>query len=347
MNAKPDIRAMTVEQLAAQLQPEWPAWRARQVVDWLQKGADFRQMSNLPAALRQQLAERYSLAGVTVEKKYVSAADGTVKYGFLLADGERIESVLMQYRHGWSQCISTQAGCRMGCAFCATGRDGWRRNLTAGEMLSEIETAQADHGVRVSSVVLMGMGEPLDNYDHVVAFLDRLAEPGGVQIGMRHISLSTCGLVDRIEQLMQRRYQLTLSVSLHAPNNAIRDRLMPVNRKWPVETLLTACRAYAEETGRRISFEYAMVDGVNDTDACAAELAARLCGMLCHVNLIPINTVEGTPWRASSRQRIAAFTKVLESKGIVTTVRRTLGADIEASCGQLRRRLQAEKRESQ
>ena len=339
---KPDIRALDAAQLADALH-SWPAFRARQVADWLQKGTPFAQMSNLPVDLRAYLEEHFSLPGVTVESKLVSALDGTVKYGFRLPDGERIESVLMSYHHGWSQCLSTQAGCRMGCAFCATGKDGWRRHLTAGEMLSEIETAQADHGVRVSSVVLMGMGEPLDNYDNVVTFLDRLAAPGGVQIGMRHVSLSTCGLVDRIEQLMQRNYQLTLSVSLHAPNDEIRDRLMPINRKWPVEPLLRACREYARVTGRRISFEYAMIDGVNDSDACAAELAARLHGMLCHVNLIPINSVPGMPWRASSRARIAAFMRVLESRGIVVTVRRTLGADIEASCGQLRRRLQQTK----
>lgn len=345
MTDKTDIRALSAQQLTQQLQAlEWPAWRARQVTDWLEKGvASFDKMNNIPVTLRQQLAQRYCLAGVTVESKMVSALDGTVKYGFRLSDGEQIESVLMHYRHGWSQCISTQAGCRMGCAFCATGKDGWRRQLTPGEMLSEIETAQADHGVRVSSLVLMGMGEPLDNYPNVITFLDRLAQPGGVQIGMRHISLSTCGLVDRIYQLMQHRYQLTLSVSLHAPNNEIRDRLMPINRKWPVEQLLECCKEYAAVTGRRISFEYAMIDGINDSDTCAHQLADRLHGMLCHVNLIPINTVEGTPWRASSRARIAAFCKILESRGIVVTVRRTLGADIQASCGQLRRRLQATK----
>ena len=348
MTGKQDIRALSHQQLTERLQAmQWPAWRARQVIDWLQKGVhSFDQMSNLPAALREQLQQNYILPCVDIISKQVSALDGTVKYGFALHDGEQIESVLMKYHHGWSQCISTQAGCRMGCAFCATGKDGFRRHLTAGEMISEIETAQQDHGIRVSSLVLMGMGEPLDNYDNVIALLEWLSQEGGVQIGMRHISLSTCGLVDKIEQLMQHQYQLTLSISLHAPNDEIRDRLMPINRKWPVQRLLQCCREYAKVTSRRISFEYAMIDGINDTDACAVQLAQQLRGMLCHVNLIPINTVQGTPWRASSRARINAFSKILQDRGITVTVRRTLGADIEASCGQLRRRLQQAKEET-
>ena len=244
----------------------------------------------------------------------------------------------MEYKHGWSQCLSTQVGCRMGCSFCATGMGGFVRNLLPSEMLAQIEQAQTDNGIRVSSVVLMGMGEPLDNYDNVLRFLKMLAEDGGVHIGMRHVSLSTCGLVDKIYQLMEEKLQLTLSISLHAPNDDIRSRLMPVNHRWPVEELLKACRAYIQATSRRISFEYAMIQGVNDSDACAHELADRLKGMLCHVNLIPANEVAGKSHRRSSQARLRAFCGVLEKRGVNVTVRRTLGADISASCGQLRRR---------
>ena len=272
-----------------------------------------------------------------MKKRLVSAVDDTVKYLYALPDGETVESVLMSYHHGWSQCLSTQVGCRMGCSFCATGMGGFVRNLLPSEMISQIEVAQADRQIRVSSIVLMGMGEPLDNFDHVTRFLEMLGEPGAVSIGMRHVSLSTCGLVDGIYRLMERKWQLTLSVSLHAPNNEIRSRLMPVNHKWPVEELLQACRDYIAATGRRISFEYAMVRGVNDSDACAEELAGRLNGMLCHVNLIPANEVEGKSHRRSSRERLKAFVAVLERRGIPATVRRTLGSDINASCGQLRR----------
>ena len=300
-------------------------------------GADFEQMTNLPQALRAQLAAHYSIAHVEIRRRLVSQIDGTVKYLYAMPDGETVESVLMQYKHGWSQCLSTQAGCRMGCAFCATGMGGLHRNLTASEMLSQIEVAQQDRDVRVSSLVLMGMGEPLDNFDEVVRFLQLLSEEGGVHIGMRHISLSTCGLVDKIYQLMEYRFPLTLSISLHAPNNELRSQLMPVNRRWPVEELLKACRTYIDTVGRRISFEYAMMDGVNDSDACARELVSRLKGMLCHVNLIPANAVEGKVHHRSSAARLAAFQGIIEQSGIPVTVRRTLGADINASCGQLRR----------
>lgn len=298
---------------------------------------DFRQMSNLPLALREQLAAAYTVPGVTIVRKLTSAIDGTVKYLFALDDGETVESVLMQYKHGWSQCLSTQVGCKMGCTFCATGMGGFIRNLSAAEILAQIEAAQRDTGVRVSSIVLMGMGEPLDNYEQVVRFIRMLGDEGGVHIGMRHISLSTCGLVPGIRRLMQEQLPITLSISLHAPNDAIRSRTMPVNRRWPIAELLDACRAYIEATGRRISFEYAMIDGVNDSDACAEELADRLHGMLCHVNLIPVNAVAGKPQRRSSRLRIEAFMAVLQRRGINVTVRRTLGSDINASCGQLRR----------
>lgn len=334
-----DLRSLTVEELTAQLKERgYPSFRARQIRQWLDRGVtDFNEMSNLPQTLREELAAIYTVPGCTIVRKLVSAIDGTIKYLYRLDDGETVESVLMQYKHGWSQCISTQVGCRMGCTFCATGMGGLVRNLSAAEMLSQIETAQKDAGVRVSSVVLMGMGEPLDNYDQVVRFLRHLMEEGGVHIGMRHISLSTCGLVPGIRRLMKEQIPLTLSISLHAPNDAIRSVTMPVNRRWPIEELLQACREYIEATGRRVSFEYAMIDGVNDSNACAEELAERLQGMLCHVNLIPVNAVAGKSQKRSTRLRIQSFMDVLQKRGINVTVRRTLGADINASCGQLRR----------
>ncbi len=337
-----DIKSLTSEELTAQMKEHGlPAFRAKQIRSWLNNGVtSFDEMTNLPLSLRQTLAQTYTIPHVTVLKKWVSRIDGTVKYLFSLPDGETVESVLMHYHHGWSQCVSTQVGCRMGCTFCATGQGGLVRQMLPSEILSQIEVAQADHGIRVSSVVLMGMGEPLDNYDNVMRFLEMVNEEGGVCIGMRHISLSTCGLVDRMEQLMERNLQLTLSVSLHAPNDELRRRLMPIAKRWSVDELLDCCRRYAAHTGRRISFEYAMVDGVTDTDDCAIELAKKLKGMLCHVNLIPVNPVDGTPYRRSMASRLEAFVRILEKQGITATVRRTLGADIEASCGQLRRKEQ-------
>lgn len=334
-----DIKSLTKEQLREQIQLlGFPAFRAAQIGSWLDGGCtSFDAMTNLPLSLREQLKAQFVIPGVTILRRLESQQDETVKYLFGLSDGESVESVLMSYHHGWSQCLSTQVGCRMGCAFCATGMGGLSRNLLPAEMMAQIEAAQRDRGVRVSSVVLMGMGEPLDNYDNVLRFLRMLSEPGGIHIGMRHISLSTCGLVKEIYRLMEEKLQLTLSVSLHAPNNEIRSRLMPINRRYPIEELLTACREYIRVTGRRISFEYAMIDGVNDSDACAEELASRLKGMLCHVNLIPANEVSGKEHRRSSQQRLKQFSNILEKKGITVTVRRTLGADISASCGQLRR----------
>ncbi len=334
-----DLRSLSMDELTEQLVARgFPAFRAKQIRQWLDRGVtDFEQMTNIPKDLRAQLSEVYTVPTVRILRKLVSEIDGTVKYLFGLDDGETVESVLMQYKHGWSQCLSTQVGCRMGCTFCATGMGGLVRNLNAAEMMAQIEAAQQDTGVRVSSIVLMGMGEPLDNYEQVLRFLRMLGEEGGVHIGMRHISLSTCGLVPGIYRLMEEQIPLTLSISLHAPNDEIRSRSMPVNKRWPIEELLSACRDYIKATGRRISFEYAMIDGLNDSDACAEELASRLRGMLCHVNLIPVNAVEGKQQQRSSRERIRSFVAVLEKRGINVTVRRTLGADINASCGQLRR----------
>ena len=319
-----------------------PKYRAAQVYRWLhQRGVtSCDEMTDLSKDLRAALPETCEIRGTEIALRRVSKLDGTVKYLFSLIDGETVESVLMQYHHGYSICISTQVGCKMGCTFCATGKSGFSRNLTPSEMLSEIQTAQRDAGVRISNVVLMGMGEPLDNYQNVLRFLELVSSENGLNIGMRHISLSTCGLVNRIYDLADKKLQLTLSVSLHAPNDEIRSRTMPVNRKWNVEELLKACRYYSDVTGRRISFEYAMISGVNDSDACAAELASRLRGIISHVNLIPVNDVTGTGYRKSGEDRLRKFSAILEKRGITATVRRTLGSDIEASCGQLRRRNQ-------
>ena len=334
-------RAELTDHLLAQGMPKF---RADQIYDWLQaKGAEsFDEMTSINKQMRVSLSQNYYIYGVTMEKKYVSTYDGTIKYLFRLHDGEYIESVVMQYHHGYTICISTQAGCRMGCKFCATGMGGLARNLRPAEMLSQVTTAQRDNGIRISNIVLMGMGEPLDNFDNVMRFLALVSDTDGVGIGMRHISLSTCGLVDQIERLMEMKPQFTLSVSLHSPNDALRGEIMPVNRKWPVDVLLDACRRYAEATHRRISFEYSLIKDKNDTDACARELAHKLKGMLCHVNLIPVNTVKGNGFERSSPRQIQAFIRILEAQGITATVRRTLGADINASCGQLRRKMKEE-----
>ena len=329
---------MTAAEIAAALEKQGlPAFRARQIYQWLAKGADsFEEMTNLPASLRETLSRQYAVSGVTVRRKLVSRIDGTVKYLFALSDGHCVEAVVMHYHHGHTMCLSTQVGCRMGCSFCATGMQGLTRNLTAGEMLSQITAAQKDLGLRISNVVLMGMGEPLDNYDQTLRFLELVTDREHLNIGARHISLSTCGLVDQINKLARERFQITLSVSLHAPNDAIRDCLMPVNRRWKTAELLAACKAYTQATGRRISFEYILIDGVNDTPAHAAELADRLKGMLCHVNLIPANPVPGKTHAGACRKTAEAFQKQLCDRGVNATIRRTLGSDINASCGQLR-----------
>ena len=335
-----DIGSMTIEELEAVLCGLGePKYRAGQVFDWIQRSGvtDYDQMTNIPKELRLKLYQKYDIFACTIEKKLISEYDNTVKYLFKLHDGSFIESVLMAYKYGYTLCVSTQVGCNMGCAFCASTLGGKERDLTAGEILGQIHAAQHDRGVRVSHVVLMGMGEPLDNFENVMRFLDLVASPRGLNIGMRNISLSTCGIVPRMDELAQRKLQLTLSVSLHAPNDAIRSRLMPVNRRWPVDAVLDACRRYIRLTGRRISFEYAMIRGVNDSDDCARELAARLKGMLCHVNLIPVNAVRERQFVRSDRSRLERFIRILEQRGINVTVRRSLGSDINASCGQLRR----------
>ncbi len=335
---KRDIKSLTLPELTGELQAlGLPRFRGEQVFRWLhQRGAvAFAEMTDLSKDLRSRLEEQYEIAWARPEIKRVSR-DGTVKYLFVLNDGESVESVLMEYHHGNSICISTQVGCKMGCTFCATGQGGFSRDLTPSEILSQIQSAEADSGKQVSNVVLMGMGEPLDNYENVLRFLELVSDPRGRNIGMRHISLSTCGLVDKIYDLADRRLQLTLSVSLHAPNDVIRQKTMPVARRWSMEELLRACKYYSDVTRRRISFEYAMIRGVNDSDACAAELAHRLGGILAHVNLIPVNDVTGTGYEKPGIDRQKRFVSILADHGITATVRRTLGSDIEASCGQLR-----------
>ena len=342
---KIDIKSLELEELTEQLvQMGLPKFRGGQVYSWLhEKRVDsFEQMSNLSAALRQQLAQRYYINSLTIVKKLVSKIDGTQKYLLRLADNNCVEAVLMKYKYGNSVCISTQVGCRMGCKFCASTLAGLVRSLRPSEMLDEIYTLTCDSGQRVSNVVLMGIGEPLDNFDNVMRFLDLVNSPDGMNISMRHISLSTCGLVPKIDELAQRKLQLTLSVSLHAPNDAVRNTIMPVNKAYPSQQLLDACRRYYAATNRRISFEYAMIQGVNDSQEDAKELLRRLKGLPAHFNLIPLNHVEESPLKPSTRGAVAAFQKTLEDGGITATVRRTLGGDIDASCGQLRRKYNKE-----
>ena len=335
---------MTLEEITDTLRDMGePAFRGKQVFNWLHKGAvSFDEMSNLSKALREKLSETCFITAPKVARKQVSQQDGTIKYLWELGDGNCIESVLMRYHHGNTVCISSQVGCRMGCAFCASTIAGKVRDLTPSEMLDQVLFTQLDSGLPVSNIVLMGIGEPLDNYDTVLRFLQLVNSPEGMNIGMRHISLSTCGLVDKIDSLAQEDLQLTLSVSLHAPTDEIRSGIMPINRRYNVETLLAACKRYFERTGRRISFEYAMIRGLNDTPEMADILIKKLRGIAAHVNLIPLNEVAESPLKPSYPDVVRAFQQRLEAHGIPATVRRTLGGDINASCGQLRRKYETE-----
>ena len=315
-----------------------PKFRAKQIFKWLHQKlvTEFSQMTDQPKALLAQLEEQCTIAAPVIRRRQQSR-DGTVKYLLQLADGNCIETVLMRYKYGNTVCVSTQVGCAMGCRFCASTQAGRVRDLTAGEIAAEIYTAQKDTGERVSHIVLMGIGEPLHNFNNVMDFLEIISCPEGVNIGMRNISLSTCGLVPKIDLLAEKKLQLTLSVSLHAPNNEIRSGMMPVNDAYPVEVLMPAVRRYQETTGRRVSFEYSMVRGVNDSDACAKQLADLIRGMGAHVNLIPINPVDGSPYSATDAANVQRFRQKLESLGVNATVRRRLGSEISAACGQLRR----------
>ncbi len=336
---KKDIKSMTLAELQEEMKSlGHPKFRAKQIFDWLQGrcASSFDEMTDLSKQLRMDLDKCYYIAGCEIEDRFQSKLDETVKYLFRLHDGECIESVLMKYEHGWSICISSQVGCRMGCKFCASTIGGLVRSLTASEMLSQIMAAQKDMGIRISNVVMMGIGEPFDNYDNVVRFLELVGDENGLNIGMRHISLSTCGRVDGIRKFMELDSQITLSISLHAPNDRIRNTMMPINKKWNVEQLISACRDYFGRTGRRISFEYAMIKGVNDSRECADQLIDLLVDMICHINLIPVNEVRENDYQRS--ERVHDFCNYLNRCGMNATVRRTLGSDISASCGQLRQK---------
>lgn len=336
--AKIDLKSKTIPEIEAFLaELGEPKFRAKQIFVWMHKGVEsFDEMTNLSKALREKLNELCTLTVPRVERKQVSKLDGTIKYLWMLEDGNCVETVLMRYKHGNTVCVSSEIGCAMGCAFCASTIGGLVRRLTAAEILSQVIFTQKDSGLPISNIVLMGIGEPLDNFDNVMRFLELVNHPDGMNIGMRHISLSTCGLVDKIDKLAELQLQLTLSVSLHAPDDATRSQIMPVNRAVGVERLFDCCRRYFETTGRRISYEYAMIDGVNDSDAQADLLARHLKGTPGHVNLIPLNDVRESKLKPS--KRVSSFQKRLEGYGITVTVRRKLGGDIDASCGQLRRK---------
>ena len=344
---KEDVKSLTLEELGERLRSLGePGFRAKQIFKWLHGGAErFDEMTNLPAALRERLDEQFYINVPRIARKQVSKLDGTIKYLWKLADGNCVESVLMQYHHGCSICLSSEVGCAMGCKFCASTIGGLVRRLAPSEMLDQILFAEKDSGMTISNVVLMGIGEPLDNFDNVLKFLKILNHPEGRNIGMRHVSLSTCGLVPKILELAERRLQLTLSVSLHSPDDESRSAIMPVNKVYPVDVLLDACRTYFNLTGRRVSFEYTMIDGVSDHEVQARLLAEKLGGMSAHVNLIPLNAVSETGLRASTREAVRRFQTILEEHGVTATVRRTLGSDIDASCGQLRRAYEGAKEE--
>ncbi len=335
---KIDIKSMYLDELQElMVSLKEPKFRAGQIFKWLQSGvSDFDEMTDIPSKLRVTLQEGYYIVTAKVKKRLESSIDDTVKYLYEMYDGELVESVVMKYNHGYSICISTQVGCRMGCSFCASGLQGLKRSLSASEMLAQITTAERDLNIRISNVVLMGMGEPMDNLQNVIRFLRLVSHEKGLNIGLRHISVSTSGVVTGIYRLAEENFPITLSVSLHAPNDKIRDSMMPVNKKWNVATLIKACKDYVKVTGRRISFEYAVVSGVNDSDENAKELAKLLKGMLCHVNIIPVNPVKENSYIKPDRRKIEHFCKLLNDLGINTTIRRTLGQDIAASCGQLR-----------
>lgn len=340
-----DIKSMTLPELQnAILELGLPKFRAAQIYSWIheRQAESFDEMTNLSKDLRASLGATFTLYNCKILQKFESRLDGTIKYLFQLNDGETVESVLMKYKYGYSICVSSQVGCAMKCRFCASTIDGCVRNLRPSEILSQVYAAMRDTGVRISHLVMMGMGEPLQNYENTLRFLELITSDKGINMSARHISISTCGIVPRIYDLVKTNPQFTLSVSLHAPNDEIRSQIMPVNQKWSVDELLKACRYYVNTTSRRISFEYAMMSGINDSDDCARELARKLKGMLCHINLIPANEVRENDYVRSSNQRLQAFARILEENGITTTVRRTLGSDIDASCGQLRRKQKKE-----
>lgn len=313
-------------------------FRAKQIFQWIGRGVrDVDEMTDLSRSLREQLKLSSHIGSLTIKKKLVSKIDGTAKYLFELPDGNIIESVLMRYRHGLTVCISSQVGCKMGCKFCASTQAGYKRDLTAGEMLDQVMSISSDSGERIGNVVIMGIGEPFDNYENVMKFLRLIHNPEGMNMGYRHLTVSTCGLVPEILKFAGENIPVNLSISLHAPDDKLREALMPVGRKYSIDKLIEACKIYTEATKRRLTFEYAMISGVNDALENAEKLASMLKGMLCHVNLIPANPVAGSGFDQSGRKRMEEFEGILEKNGIETTVRRELGSDINAACGQLRR----------
>ncbi len=340
--AKKDIVSLLPDELEGEISALGEQkYRAAQIFNWLSRGVrSFDEMNNLPRALKAKLKERYFLYEPKVISRQVSAIDGTIKYLWELRDGNAVETVWMGYRHGNTVCVSSQVGCRQGCAFCASTIGGLVRNLEPSEILDEVLFTEKDSGKKISNIVLMGIGEPLDNYDNVIRFLRLVNQPAGMNIGMRHISLSTCGLIERFDDLATENLQLTLSVSLHATDDETRSIIMPSNRGRGVAKLIDACRQYYETTGRRISFEYAMINGVNDSPVQARQLAAHARAVSAHVNLIPLNHVEERPFQPSSPDHIKAFIDILENAGVNVTIRRRLGSDVDASCGQLRRKMQ-------
>lgn len=335
-----DINSLTYEQLNNVISKlGQPKFRAKQIFTWLHKNGvtSFDEMTNVSKALREKLCENYYISTCEIEDKYVSKIDDTVKYLFKLNDGEYIESVIMKYKYGYTICVSSQVGCKMGCTFCASTLAGFKRNLTSGEIEAQLHSAQKDLNIKISHIVLMGIGEPLDNFDNVINFLYNVNDENGLNTSMRNITISTCGVVPRIYDLMKLNLQLTLTISLHAPNDEIRSNTMPINNKYKIDELLKACREYGLKTGRRVSFEYTLIKDVNDSSENALELASRLKGMNAHVNLIPVNDVKERGNVKSSKKAILNFQNILKKSGINATIRRTLGSDINASCGQLRR----------
>ena len=321
-----------------------PKYRAKQAFKWLNRGVrSFDEMSDISKALREKLKSEYTLYTPKVLSKQVSKLDGTIKYLWELFDGNAVETVVMSYEHGNTVCVSSQVGCRQGCAFCASTIGGLVRCLEPGEILDEVLFSQIDSGKPISNIVLMGIGEPLDNFDNVMKFLKLVNHPDGMNIGMRHISLSTCGITERFDELAEQNLQITLAVSLHAPDDETRSKIMPANRGRGVDELMACCKRYYEKTGRRISFEYAMIDGVNDTEYHAKLLAKRAREVGAHVNLIPLNHVEESKYGPSTSGHMKAFIKILDEAGVNSTIRRKLGGDVDASCGQLRRKMQKSK----
>ncbi len=335
-----DIKSMDLEELTEYIKSQGlPQFRAKQLYEWMhvKLAASFEEMSNIPLKLRRELEEKCELTVLEKVRVQVSEEDGTAKYLFMLSDGNLIESVLMRYHHGNSVCISSQAGCRMGCKFCASTIDGLARSLTPSEMLDQIYRIQQDTGERVSNVVVMGSGEPFDNFDNFIRFERLLTDGNGLNISARNLTVSTCGIVPKIYELADMKLQLTLAISLHAPNDEKRRELMPIANVYSIDEIMKACRYYINKTGRRVTFEYSLVKGENDTDLCAMELSRLVKGMNCHINLIPVNPIKERDFRQSDAVRISRFKSKLEKNGVTVTVRREMGRDIDGACGQLRK----------